>query len=207
MSWIVFLIAVVPAIGIVVIAEKTRSKGAVLAAAIVAAGLGLLTGNPAYIGIDLLFVGIATYISLNITKKPIYRTPEEIAAAQEKSRLARIAEQEAKARQKKSIAEFFQGALMLGAVVFVLFGKFWQPSAPNENIPHVAMQPQLPPVATQPNRATVKPEKPQKVNSAQSSPVTQQSAKKTPLEKKNSVEKCLKIPDEQAMVRCLERAQ
>ena len=63
MSWVVFLIALVPAIGVVVVAEKTRSKGAVSVAAIVAAGLGLLTGNPAYIGIDLFFVGIATFIS------------------------------------------------------------------------------------------------------------------------------------------------
>lgn len=207
MSWIVFLIAVVPAIGVVVIAEKTRSKGAVVAAAIVAAGLGLLTGNPAYIGIDLLFVSIATYISWGITKTPIYRTPEENAAAQEKARLARIAEQEAKARQEKAIAEFFQGALMLGAIALVLFWKFWQPSAPQENTTNAAMQPQPQPVATQPTRVTVKPEKPKKVNSAQSSHITQRSAKKTPPDKKNPVEKCLEIPDEKAMVRCLERAQ
>ena len=205
MSWIVFLIAVVPAIGVVVIAEKTRSRGAVIAAAIVAAGLGLLTGNPAYIGIDLLFVGTSTYISWDITKTPIYHTPEEIAAAQEKARLARIAEQEANARQEKAIAEFFQGALMLGAIALVLFWKFWPPSAPQENITNAAMQPQ--PVATQPARAAVKAEKPKKLTSAQSSTDTQRRAKKTPPVKRNPVEKCLEIPDEQAMVHCLERAQ
>lgn len=58
MSWVVFLIALVPAIGVVVVAEKTRSKGAVSAAAIVAAGLGVLTGDAMYMAIGLAVIMI-----------------------------------------------------------------------------------------------------------------------------------------------------
>ena len=58
MSWVVFLIALVPSIGVVVVAEKTRSKGAVSAAAIVAAGLGVLTGDAMYMAIGLAVIMI-----------------------------------------------------------------------------------------------------------------------------------------------------
>lgn len=207
MSWIVFLIALIPAIGVVVVAEKTRSKGAFSVAAIVAAGLGLLTGNPEYIGIDLLFVGIATYISWNITKSPVYRSPEEIAAAQEIARLERIKAEEAAVKRNKDLTEFFQATLALGAIAFFLFWKFWQPSAPQTNGANATTQLQPQPVAAQPARAAIKPEKAKKVNSKQSTAATQRSAKKTPPTPKHPVEKCLQISDEQAMVRCLESAQ
>jgi hypothetical protein len=207
MSWVVFLIALVPAIGVVVVAKKTRSKGAVSVAAIVAAGLGLLTGNPAYIGIDLFFVGIATFISWEIAKSPVYRSPDEIAAAQEIARLERIKAEEAAVKRKQAIAEFFQAALVLGAIVFVIFWKFWQPSAPQANGANATTQLQPQPVAAQPARAAIKPEKAKKVNSKQSTAATQRSARKAPPTEMHPVEKCLTIPDEQGMVRCLERAQ
>ena len=207
MTWMVFLIAVIPAIGVVVVAEKTHNKGAVIAAAIAAAGLGLLTGNPTYIGVDLLFVGIATFVSWNIASKPVYLTQEEMAVASEKARLVRIAEQEAAVKRDKAVAEFFRAALVLGAIALFFFWKFLQPSAPPANPANAAPPLQAQPVSTQPARAALKPKKTNKVNSAGSSQATQRSAKKTPAATKPPVEKCLEMPDEQAMVRCLERAQ
>jgi hypothetical protein len=206
MSWVVFLIALIPAIGVVVVAEKTRSKGAFLVAALVAAGLGVLTGNPAYLGIDLLFVGFAIYVSWQITKTPIYRTPEEIAAAQEKAQLEQLKAEEAAAKRKKTITEFFQGALTLGAAAFLLYSKFWQPTVTRENAANATTHQQPQPTAAQPTHAAMKSEKAKRVNSKQSSTTTQRSAKKTSPAPNKPVEKCLELRDDQAMVHCLERA-
>lgn len=63
MPLLVFLIAAAPPAAVVFVADKTRTKTAIIAAAIVAVAVGVLTGNPAYMGLDLLFVGIGLYIS------------------------------------------------------------------------------------------------------------------------------------------------
>ena len=68
MSLLVFLIAAVPAAAVVLVAEKTRSKAAIIAAASVAVAVGVLTGNPAYVGVDLVCVGVALLISWQIAK-------------------------------------------------------------------------------------------------------------------------------------------
>lgn len=208
MSMVVFLIAVVPAIGVVAVAEKTKNRGAVVVAALAAATLGVVTGSPAYMGIDLLCVGIATWISWEITKKKtIYRTPEEIAAAQEAARLERIKAQEAEIKRNKAITEFFQTALVLGAVALFLFWKFWEPATPQP----VTAQPQPQQVVAQPAPGVTAPPKAKKESSAHQSSAHHQKMNKTPpankVADKVSVGQCLAIADEQAMVRCLERAE
>ena len=207
MSLIVFLIAALPAVGVVVVAEKTRNKGAVVVAALVAAALGALTGNAAYLGVDLLCVGIAVYISWNITKTPIYRTPQEIAAAQEKAHLERIKAAEAAAKRDKAIADFLQAAVGIVAISGFLLWKFWEPSVPRHAPPSAATQPQPQQAVVQPARAAVKPQSTQKTNSKQQSVNTQGTVRKTTPTKKHSVENCLQNPNEQAMVRCLENTQ
>lgn len=207
MSLVVFLIAALPAVGVVVVAEKTRNKGAVVVAALVAAALGVLTGNPAYLGVDLLCVGIAIFISWNITNTPIYRTPEEIATAQEKARLERIKAAEAAAKRDIAIAEFFKGTVAIIAIGGFLLWKFWEPSVPGKATSNAAVQPQSQQAVAQPVGAAVTPKRVKKVNSVQQSGNTQRNVKKTHTAKKRSVEKCLEIVDEQAMVRCLESAQ
>ncbi len=105
MSLMVFLIALIPAVGVIVVANTTRNKGAVVIAALIATAVGAAAGNPAYTGLDLVFVGIATYVSWQIAKTPIHRTPEEVAAAQEKARVERIKAEEAKAAAAAEAAE------------------------------------------------------------------------------------------------------
>lgn len=209
MSLAIFLIALLPAAVVVIVAEKTRSKGAVVVAALVAALLGFLTGNAAYIGIDLLFVGIATYIAWNITNTPIYRTPEEIAAAQEKARLERIKEQEAAARRDKEIAELVQVVVVIVVVVVggFLFWQFQQRS-PSQHDVHTNAGVSAPAqqALTQPTRTAVTAQKAKQANSSQPSKDSQRNTKKAPAAERRSVEKCLSITNEQAMVRCLERA-
>lgn len=207
MSLVVFLIAALPAVGVFVVAEKTRNKGAVVVAALVAAALGALTGNPAYLGVDLLFVGIAVFISWNITNTPIYRTPQEIADAQEKARLERIQAAEAAAKRDKAIAEFLQGAVVICVIGGFFFWKFWEPTAPARATPNVALQPQSLNVAAPPARAGSGPNSAQKADSTRQPGDTKRNVKKTPTVKKHPVEKCLEIINEQAMVRCLESAK
>ena len=57
MSLVVFLIAAVPALFVIGIGAWTKSRAATYAAAVIAALIGLI-GVPAYIGIDLLAVGL-----------------------------------------------------------------------------------------------------------------------------------------------------
>lgn len=186
MSLVVFLIAALPAVAVVVVAETTRNKAAIVAAAIVAATLGLLTGNPAFVGVDLLAVALALYISWNIAKTPLPRSPEEL----ERRRLARIAAEEAQARWDKACNEFLKYALVVGVVAGFLAIKFWTPAPPAQPVQATA-----PPAAAQ----AAKPTAP---------PAAAQTAKKPPPKpsKPRTVEQCLKIADEHAMVRCLERA-
>ena len=63
MSAIVILIAAAPAVAVVAVALYTKSKLATFIAAVIAATLGVVTGSPAYIALDLLFVAVATYLA------------------------------------------------------------------------------------------------------------------------------------------------
>lgn len=208
MSLVVLFIALLPAVVVVVIAEKTRSKGAVVVAALIAAAVGFFTGNPTYIFVDLLFVGIATWIAWSITNTPIYRSPEEIAAAQEKARLERIQEQEAEERFEKALAKFFQGAVVVIAIGGFFLWKSLQPSTSQHDANNTAgVRPPAQQALSQPTRPEARPPKPKQAKSSRPSKASQRNAKKPPAAEKSSVEKCLLIPNEQMMVRCLERAQ
>lgn len=188
MSLLVFLIAAVPAAAVVLVAEKTRSKAAIIAAASVAVAVGVLTGNPAYVGVDLVCVGVALLISWQIAKTPIDRTPEEI----ERRRLARIKAEEDQANWDKAFNTFISNALIIGAVVLLLAFKFWQPSSPSTAQPQPATQPPTPAVAL-----------PARPPSHQLKPATKPDSAPS---KPRTVTQCLKIADEQAMVRCLKKA-
>lgn len=207
MSLTVLLIALVPAVGVIFVANTTRNKGAVVIAALIAIVVGAAAGNPAYTGVDLVFVGIATYISWQIAKTPIHRTPEEVAAAEEKARIERIRAEEAKAKRDKALTDFFKAAALLGAVVALLIWQHSERSAPQSYTSSTASQQQPQQFVPAPMQETTAPQKPKKVARTQPSEAKQRNVKNTNATKKHPVEKCLKISDEQAMVRCLENAQ
>lgn len=208
MSLMVFFIALLPAVVVVVVAEKTRSKGAVVVAALIAAAVGFFSGNPIYIFVDLLFVGIATCIAWSIAKTPIYRSPEEIAAAQEQARLERIQEQEAEERFAKALTKFIQGAVVVFAIGGFFLWKSLQPSTSQHDANNTGgVRPAAQQALNQPTRTAAKAPKPKQANSSRPSKPSQRNAKKPPAAEKSSVEQCLLIPNEQMMVRCLERAQ
>lgn len=189
MSLLVFAIAAVPAAFVLFVADKTRSKPAIVLTAAVAAAVGVLTGNPAYLGLDLIFVGVALFIAWNIAKTPLQRTPEEI----ERRRLARIQTEEAQAKWDKAVSEFIKNALIVGAVAVFLVVKFWRPTAPATAQPQPVSQ--LP--APAPPARPAAPLQPAAKKNA--------SAQRKPRQPR-SVEQCLKIADESVMAHCLERA-
>ena len=189
MSLLVFLIAAIPAAVVVLVAKKTRNKAAIIATALVAVALGVLTGNPAYMGVDLVCVAVAVLISWQIAGTPIERTQEEI----ERQRLARIKAEEDQAKWDKAFNEFLVNALVVGAVVMFLVFKFWLPSSPAIAQPQPVPQPSAP-VVVQPTSPLSHAQKP--------------ATKPRPaVRKPQTVTQCMKIADEQAMVRCLEKAR
>lgn len=207
MSLTVLLIALVPAVGVIFVANTTRNKGAVVIAALIAIVVGAAAGNPAYTGVDLVFVGIATYISWQIAKTPIHRTPEEVAAAEEKARIKRIRAEEAKAKRDKALTDFFKAVVVLGTVAALLIWQHSERSAPQSYTSSTATQPQPQQLVPAPVQETTVPQKPKKAVRTQPSEAKQRNVKNTNATEKHPIEKCLTIPDEQAMVRCLERAQ
>lgn len=207
MSLTVWSFALLHGFFVLIVAGLTHSKTAVAFAAIVAAVAGLLVGDPVYIALDLLCVAVATYYCWTDLAKRHQRTPQEIAAAQEKARLERIKAAETAAKRDIAIAEFFKGTVAIIAIGGFLLWKFWEPSVPGKATPNAAVQPQSQLAVAQPVGAAVTHKKVKKVNSVQPPGNTQRNVRKTPTAKKRSVEKCLEIVDEQAMVRCLERAQ
>ena len=62
----IFLIALVPALGVLVVAAISKSRVKTTVAALIAAVVGVFTGNPAYTALDLLFVIIAYGISMSM---------------------------------------------------------------------------------------------------------------------------------------------
>lgn len=207
MSLTVWSFALLHGFFVLIVAGLTHSKTAVAFAAIVAAAAGLLVGNPVYIALDLLCVAVATYYCWTDLAKRQQRSPQEIAAAQEKARIERIKAAEAAAKRDKAIAELLQGAVVIVAMGGVLLWKFWEPSVPRNATPNAAIQPQPKQAFAQPALAEVKPKKTERVDSKRQSGNTQQSVKTHTPAKTHPVEKCLQIPNEQAMVRCLESAQ
>lgn len=61
----IFLIALIPALGVFVVAAITESRAKTTIAAVVAAAVGVLTGNPAYMALDLVFVAVVYWVSIS----------------------------------------------------------------------------------------------------------------------------------------------
>ena len=72
MSFVVLAIAAIPAGGVYAAGVVSTSKALLAGAAAVAIALGVLTGNPAYVGVDVIAVLIALYcgnIAINKNRK------------------------------------------------------------------------------------------------------------------------------------------
>ncbi len=85
----VFTIAFIPALAVFIVSYWTDSKGWTIAAAVAAGLLGVLTGNPAYAGVDLLFAGLGYWVSMGLLKERLK------AKSIKQARLDWVAEREA----------------------------------------------------------------------------------------------------------------
>ncbi len=92
MSWEIFLIAAVPAAFVVLIGFYTKSKFKLILAALLAGALGVVTGHPMYMAIDIVAVAIGFWFgwrATNLEKEPekepkgpgIYQTTMNIMGA------------------------------------------------------------------------------------------------------------------------------
>lgn len=62
MSWIVFLIAAAPAVIVALVGCSSTSRIKLYATFLIAACIGIFSGNPAYIGLDIFFSLIGLYV-------------------------------------------------------------------------------------------------------------------------------------------------
>lgn len=83
----IFLLALIPALGVFVVAAITESKAKTSIAAVVAAAIGVVTGNPAYMALDLLFVAVVYWVSVSnlgsgasVKGHPVAPRPEPVVA-------------------------------------------------------------------------------------------------------------------------------
>lgn len=111
MSLVVLAIAVAPAVIVVIVAGETHSRAKTVFAAVVAAAVGVFTGNPAYMLLDLVCVAAALVVGWKMTDSRQYQTAEQIAAEEARRR----AEQEASERQWREIVHAAKGLVILGA--------------------------------------------------------------------------------------------
>ena len=79
----IWLIALVPAIVVLLVAIGTESKAATLSAASIAALLGLLTGSPVYAVLDLGAVAVATLFAWNTVTFQAHNPAREATKAAE----------------------------------------------------------------------------------------------------------------------------
>lgn len=198
MTLAVWSIALLHGFFVFIVAEITKSRIAVAIAAVIAVAVGVLTGSPIYMALDLLFVAIATYLCW--TDLAPLRAVHRRLPRQERARQERIKADEQRARFRKEVGELLTSVLSIGAVIAFLVWKFWEPSE---------LRPVAAPVATPSPAAALAPpvrNANPAAKTAQQVRPTSASEKKPRRANKPAVQKCLEIADEQAMTRCLERA-
>lgn len=204
MTLTVLFIAALHGFVILVVAAASNSKLAVAIAAIVAAVIAVRVGNPVYAAFDLLAVAGATYFCWTGLTERERPSRQEIAAAKEKARLERLAAEQAAARAKAAASDSLGGVLIVAAIVGIVIWKPWATSAPSPTAPQSVTAPQ--PVTAPAVAAPMQP-------AASHPSVTKPTARKQPhtakppAAKKHPIEQCLALPNEQAMVRCLEHTE
>jgi len=140
-------------------------------------------------------------------KTPIHRTPEEVAAAQEKARLEHIKAEEAKVRRNKAISEFLRGAWVVGSLAVMLIWRYSEQTTSQSQTSNISVQPQPQQPAPPRISETKTPQKPKKVVSTQPPEGKHRNVKNTNVSEMHPIEKCMTIPDEKGMAHCLELAK
>lgn len=195
MSLVVLFIAALHAVPVVLIAVVSGSRVAVFVTACVSAAVGVLTGNPLYIAIDLIFVAFATYL----TWPAIHPDKALTAEATRLKREVHFNSLEYKAKEDRWI--FWITAF--GVVGYLLYMLWPIPQNARESarVPTTAATPSIVQGTYVPAQRT-----------EQANPVAPQRTEARKEDKprpkrpaKTSLQKCLELPSDEQMARCLER--
>lgn len=180
----ILLIALIPAAVVLFIAVGTQSKFITTVAALIAAALGALTGNPAFMVPDILAV-VAAYCAamLMLGSAPKPKPPPIVDAAP---------------APKPVNDESDAGAFSTLVIIAALVGGFWYMRSSNQPAPKLASPPAhaQPPVST--TRVDIAPP-------PASTPLPQVTQRPTKRSTKSPLQRCLEIRSEDMMADCLEK--
>jgi len=205
---IALVIAAVPAIVVYVVAESSQSKKATLIAASIAILIGVITGNPVYMALDIVAVVIATALALkNVAFK---HSNDGFIARWKKSLREYHADPKNKEREKKIERQMLYFTFLCGFGIFAW--SIWHIQIINlNNDPRQAAQSGTAPASVeQMPTPVVSTNAPPVHNSPLNipTPTNGRNSKAVPSVKKQerTIEECLKITEESKMVQCLEKA-
>ena len=183
----IFLIALLPAFVVFVVAAITESKFKTSVAALLAIAVGVLTGNPAYMALDIGFVVVSYWLSMkglgaNISQKPAPVKPPPM------SRPMPLA------AAPNDDANFGVTFAALGVVIVVAYVFFGSGSGqkPTPQSPRPAAIPSAPSNETSPALVPLAPK---------ARPAAAKEPQKRPA--KSPVQRCLQIDAVEKMERCL----
>jgi len=77
----ILLIALIPAVVVFLIAVGTESKVKTSVAALIAAAIGVVTGNPIYMALDIAAVGLAYWLAMTVVWDAHQPAPSPVVAA------------------------------------------------------------------------------------------------------------------------------
>lgn len=179
----IFLIALIPALGVFVVAALSESRAKTTVAALIAAAVGVLTGNPAYMALDLLCVGVVYWVSMSTLgggtgakAPPVAPKPDPVAA---------------KGNTDAGTTLGILGGL--GFLAYLIFGSGSNHGPATQASPAVVAKP---PTATPANSYVPAPPKPIPPRTTVST-----QPKRPP---KSPLQRCLEIKSEDKMTKCLE---
>lgn len=179
----ILLIALVPALGVFVVAAISESKFKTTVAAVVAAAVGVFTGNPAYMALDLLLVIIAYWISMSMLDSGSDAKPPSVAS--------KPAPTVGKSYSDMGTTFGFLGGL--GVLVYLIFG--------SGSSDKPVVQPIMPAAIQSPAATSARPYIPAK-SAAMPTPALIKTQPKRP--PKSPLQRCLEIQSEDKMTKCLE---
>lgn len=179
----IFFIALIPALGVFVVAAITESRAKTTIAAAVAGGIGISTGNPAYMALDLLFVGVVYWVSMSTLGSGV----------RDKAPPAAPKPEPVVAKRDSDAGTTWAVLGGLGFLAYVVFG-----TGSNQR-----------PASQPPPAVVAKPAAGTPVNSyvpAPSVPTPQPTAVTTQPKRppKSPLQRCLEIKSEDKMAKCLE---
>lgn len=197
----ILLVAILPALAVLLIAGLTGSRFWTWVSAFAASAVGVFTGQPVFMVLDLAAVAFAMWVSLASLKG---RSP----------RMEQPAPQPAPV--KENTTEGIGPTVLIGLIAVVAIGfKVFSPSPQSPVTKQTQPAPPAPPVKPIPNPQTVKAKTAAERVSQQSpsrvTPTLTQERRPVPpkpVPRPNSstpLEQCLSIPSEAGMNRCLER--